>query len=165
MNRLLANASVVLIAITLGALPASGGFSFVLEKWEGSPGETVEVTGEDLYTCCPPNTPARLVLRLEIDEDSPANYLTLFDTTADDDGVLRTSFVVPDLPEGTYPLRYCAGHPEEPALHGCLPSQSAFLILAPALLPQWVWWSAALGSLLVGLAVLRLRRAKSKRRV
>lgn len=152
------------MAITQGASPAWGGFAFELDKWEGSPGETIKVSGEDLYTCCPTNTPARLVLRLEINEDSTPTQLTLFDTIADGDGVLRTSFVVPALPQGRYPLRYCAGHPEESALHGCLPSQSTFRVLSPATSPQWVWLTVAFGSLLVILAAMWHRRAMSNRR-
>ncbi|MBA3359919.1 MAG: hypothetical protein ACR2NT_10225 [Acidimicrobiia bacterium] len=146
------------------ATPALGGFGFQLGAWEGEPGEVVQVEGSGLLTCCPANTPAVAELLLEVDPRRPSTRVVLFTgVVADASGGFVASFMVPDLPGGTYELEYCARNPEtsdQASQRICVPAERNFLVLSAG--PSWFWGVGAV-LLVAGVVVGLIARSRRRR--
>ena len=152
------------ISSLLAASPAFGSFGFELAEWEGRPGDVIEVTGSDMLTCCPENTPTEAELVLEVDPDRPSTWLVLFEgVAASSDGDFATTFMVPNLPAGTYELNYCSQAPESLASGGgmraCVPAERSFTILDPV---SYWWIAMAVLVLVVVLTLILWRRRRDR---
>ena len=150
------------ISSLLAASPALAGFGFEIAEWEGRPGEVIEVTGSDMLTCCPENTPTEAELVLEVDPDRPSTWLVLFEgVAASGSGDFATTFTVPDLPAGSYELNYCSRNPDSLTAGGgmrtCVPAERSFTILEPVSYS----WIAVAGLVLVVVLMFFLWRRRN----
>jgi len=138
--------------------PAGGGAVWAngidLPQRSGSPGEQVTVTGHFWLTCCPPNTPVEHVrLYMIIDEER----FQLFDVAADNDGNMKASFTVPDIPAGSYELEACGDDPQGDRI--CLP-EGEFIVLLAGTGTAGVFVIVGIAVLLTVIVVLIIRQRR-----